>query len=451
MSFKLTHRSTLRQPARTLIGLAVLLLIGLFSPLTRAHDIPDQILLQGYVKPDAERLHFVVRIPLVMLLNLNLPKRGPGFIALEHIDEALQKAAAATAREIPLYENGVELRYSEVTARISQPSDESFASFGQALALLDGPPPDPATNVFWNQGYFDAHFQYPINSPSSDFSLDLQVAPGLAKRLKLIAHFLPPEGTERIFEIHYGSGPVFLDPHWYQAAWTFVKLGCGHILDGIDHLLFLLCLVAPFRLRHLWSLVAVITSFTIAHSVTLIAAAFGLVPQGNWFPPLVEVLIAVSILYMAIENVVATDLRHRWLISGAFGLIHGFGFSFVLQQDLQLAGSHLLLSLLAFNVGVEIGQLLFLLAVLPILSWLFKTARAEKYGLIIISILVGHTAWHWLLERYDILTKIPLPDIRDEIDPVVAGWMVGLTVLVILLLLTARQRFMLTGSKNEPE
>jgi hypothetical protein len=177
------------------------------------------------------------------------------------------------------------------------------------------------------------------------------------------------------------------------------------------------------------------------------------VPQGNWFPPLVEVLIAASILYMAIENIVAAGLRHRWLIAGAFGLIHGFGFSFALQQDLQLAGPHLLLSLLAFNVGVEIGQLLFLLAVLPLLGWFLHTARAERYGLIIISVLVGHTAWHWLLERYATLSNIPLPDIDEEIDPLVAGWMIALSAAVILLLLLARrlahQRLTLAESKNE--
>ena len=76
----------------------------------------------------------------------------------------------------------------------------------------------------------------------------------------------------------------------------------------MDHLLFLLCLVMPFR-RLGWTLVGVVTSFTVAHSVTLIAAAYGMVPSGAWFPPLVEMLIAVSILYMAIENVLRPNLR----------------------------------------------------------------------------------------------------------------------------------------------
>ena len=89
--------------------------------------------------------------------------------------------------------------------------------------------------------------------------------------------------------------------------------GFAHILDGIDHLLFLLGLVIPFR--RLRSLVVVVTAFTLAHSVTLIASAYNLAPDALWFPPLVETLIAVSIVYMAFENIVgarrARAARHR--------------------------------------------------------------------------------------------------------------------------------------------
>ena len=101
----------------------------------------------------------------------------------------------------------------------------------------------------------------------------------------------------------------------------------------------------------------IVTSFTVAHSISLIAAAFGFVPDALWFPPLVETLIAATIVYMALENIVGSQRR-----SGAgsspsrSGIVHGFGFSFVLRETLQFAGDHLVTSLLAFNVGVEIGQ-----------------------------------------------------------------------------------------------
>ena len=97
--------------------------------------------------------------------------------------------------------------------------------------------------------------------------------------------------------------------------------------------------------------------------------------------------------------------QHRWMITFAFGLVHGFGFSFALRQTLQFAGSHLLTSLLSFNVGVELGQLLVLLLLVPALGLLFKYVVAERIGTIILSALVAHTAWHWMTERWGILRQ----------------------------------------------
>ena len=188
-----------------------------------------------------------------------------------------------------------------------------------------------------------------------------------------------------------------LDPRWFQAAGRFVVDGFVHILGGVDHLLFLLCLVIPFR--RLGALVPIVTSFTIAHSVTLIASAYDMAPGALWFPPLVETLIAASIVYMALENIVSPVLRRRWVITFAFGLVHGFGFSFALRETLQFAGNHLLTSLLSFNVGVELGQLLVLVVAIPALDVLFRFGIAERIGTIILSAFVAHTGWHWMTER----------------------------------------------------
>jgi hypothetical protein len=184
----------------------------------------------------------------------------------------------------------------------------------------------------------------------------------------------------------------------------FVDLGFFHILDGTDHLLFLLCLVIPFR--RLGALIPVVTAFTIAHSVTLIASAYNLAPNFLWFPPLIETLIAISIVYMALENIVGgSSLQRRWMMAFGFGLVHGFGFSFALRESLQFAGSHLLTSLLSFNVGVELGQLLVLVLLVPVLQLLFRYAVAERVGTIILSALVAHTAWHWMLDRGHVLAQ----------------------------------------------
>jgi len=132
--------------------------------------------------------------------------------------------------------------------------------------------------------------------------------------------FLPPEGAARPFEFHGDPGLVRLDPRWHHAAMTFVVSGFWHILEGTDHLLFLCCLVIPFR--RLRPLVIIVTSFTVGHSISLIASAFGFVPDALWFPPLIETLIAVTIIYMALENIVYAalgtfggDISRRWIIA----------------------------------------------------------------------------------------------------------------------------------------
>jgi hypothetical protein len=418
------YRTSLENPV--MLFLAVVLGVVVFSAPSRAHDIPDEIVLHGFVKPEGDRLHFLVRMPLVMLLSMNLPKRGPGYLDLARIDERLQAAASATAKEIELYENGIRLTPGRAVARISPPSDPSFEAYAGALTNIEGPKLPESADVFWNQGFFDAHLEYPIRSERSDFSLNMRLAPGLSGRLKLIVRFLPPDGPTRAYQLHGGAGHVMLDPRWHQAAWVFVKSGFFHILDGVDHLLFLLCLVLPFR-RVNWYLVGVITSFTVAHSITLIAAAFGLVPSGAWFPPLVETLIAASILYMALENIVRPNLEWRWLITGLFGLVHGFGFSFLLKDQLQFAGSHLLLSLLAFNVGIELGQLLVLVVALPVLALLSgNRVINNRLATLILSVIVAHTAWHWMVDRADVLRKVEWP-----IENVQLG-MLALTVLALV-------------------
>lgn len=235
------------------------------------------------------------------------------------------------------------------------------------------------------------------------------------------------------------SGRVNLNPSWVRACVSFVRLGVSHILSGFDHLLFLLCLVIP--LRRLRDVVATATSFTVAHSFTLIGAAYGLAPAGAWFPPFVETAIAVSIVYMALENIVGARLEHRWMIAFGFGLVHGFGFSFALRESLQFAGSHLLTSLLAFNVGVELGQLLVIAIAIPALVALFRWVVVERVGVVLISAILAHSAWHWMTARFAVLREYRLA--RPAMDAVTLA---GLLRWLMLLLIVLGVGWMLSGA-----
>jgi len=290
-----------------------------------------------------------------------------------------------------------------MAARISLPSDFSFRSYESAIAHLSSPPLSDSTDVYWDQTLLDVLFDTAVQSDRSRFSIEPRFA-RLGLRVITVLRFVLPGGEIRAFEFDGDPGLVRLDPRWHQAALRFVNLGFLHILDGTDHLLFLFCLVIPFR--RLRALVPVVTAFTVAHSITLIASAYNLAPDFLWFPPLIETLIAASIVYMALENIVgAGSVERRWLMAFGFGLVHGFGFSFALRQSLQFAGTHLLTSLLSFNVGVELGQLLVLLLLIPVLQLFFRYAVAERMGTIILSAIVAHTAWHWMLDRGTVLRQ----------------------------------------------
>ncbi|HEV8038922.1 MAG TPA: HupE/UreJ family protein [Bryobacteraceae bacterium] len=370
-----------------------------------AHDIPNDVMVQAFVKPEGNRLHLLVRVPLKAIRDINFPERGQGYLDLTQVDPLLSDAARLWISDfIDIYEGEALLtRPRVIETRIALESDRSFASYEQAWAHLTGPKLAPETDVVWNQTMFDVLFEYSIASDRSRFSIHPSLA-RLGLRVITVLRFVLPGGPVRAFEFSGDPGLVRLDPHWYQAALTFVRLGFLHILEGTDHLLFLFCLVIPFR--RLRALIPIVTSFTVAHSITLIASAYNLGPDWLWFPALIETLIAMSIVYMALENIVGkSTVNSRWMITFAFGLVHGFGFSFALRQTLQFAGSHLLTSLLAFNVGVELGQLLVLVLLIPALDALFRFLVAERMGTIILSALVAHTAWHWMIDRGERLNQ----------------------------------------------
>ena len=368
------------------------------APRASAHDIPNDVTIQMFVKPEGQRLRLLVRAPLKAMRDIEYPMRGPDRLDISRADTVLHDAATIwIVNNLQLYEGDTALGAPRIVAvRASLPADKSFASYDDALSHVTGARLAGDAELFWSQGLIDVLVEYPIQSDTSKFSIDPKFA-RLGQRTVTVVRFLPAGGAVRAFEYLGDIGLVRLDPSWHQAALRFVQLGFFHILDGTDHLLFLLCLVIPFR--RIRALVLVVTSFTLAHSITLIASAYGLAPGALWFPPLIETLIAMSIVYMALENIGSPRLTRRWLITFAFGLVHGFGFSFALRETLQFAGSHLLTSLLSFNIGVELGQLLVLAVLVPALDLLFRVVVVERLGTIILSAIVAHTAWHWMIER----------------------------------------------------
>lgn len=399
----------------------------------RAHEIPADVTARVFLKPEGGRMRILVRVPLEAMRDVAFPLVDGDYLDLAGAGPALRDAAVLwIADELRLWENGEPLPPARLVAvRASIPSDRSFSEYASALAHVTGPGLPEETRMVWTQALLDVLLEVPVASEASDFS----VRPGLERlgiRVTTVLRFLPPGGAERALQLSGDPGVVRLDPRWHQAALSFVALGFQHILDGIDHLLFLLCLVIPFR--RFRALVVVVTAFTLAHSVTLAAAAYGLAPDALWFPPLVETLIAGSIVYMALENIVGASLHRRWALAFAFGLVHGFGFAFALQETLQFAGRHLVVSLLSFNLGVELGQVLVLAALVPALGAVFRWVVPERAGVIVLSALVAHTGWHWMAERWATVAAFELgwAQLRDAVMGSGLRWMLAALILATL-------------------
>lgn len=178
-----------------------------------------------------------------------------------------------------------------------------------------------------------------------------------------------------------------------QSFWQFFRLGVAHIVTGYDHLLFLFGLLVIGGT--FWSACRIITSFTVAHSITLALATFNIIRLPA---SLVEPLIAGSIIYVGLENLWQQEPPRRWLLTFGFGLIHGLGFAAVLR-NLGIGGQAALVPLLSFNCGVECGQMAIALLILP-LMWKVQTLpRFFPHFARACSCLVTLTGTYWLCER----------------------------------------------------
>ncbi len=204
---------------------------------------------------------------------------------------------------------------------------------------------------------------------------------------------------------------VTLDRRASPSFWQWVRYGMDHIYGGPDHLCFVLALLLVVVLRRerdgtwqvrsplgaLRSTATIITAFTIAHSVTLIAASLGVIELPSRF---VESVIAASIVYTAIEDVVRPDVRWRFVMTCAFGLIHGLGFASMLEA--LLPPSEVVVPLLSFNLGVEIGQLSVVAGAIPVLWAIARLVGAQRYRTLVLPIAAAPlvvVGVRWLIER----------------------------------------------------
>ena len=382
-----------------LLFLTYLLTMGSVS----AHEIPEQVQLKILMHENGQTLNLLVRVPLEAMRDVDFSLRGPGYLNFSQSMPLIQDAINLwVLDEIKVYQGSTRLKpIGEESVRIALPSDRSFETYTTAIEQFGLPPMSDDTVLFWRQAYINVHVKYLLSNSETSFNLEPNLS-GLGQQTSSVVTFTDRNHSEYHYDYIGNPGLLSLNPGRLQVIMQFIYRGFIHILSGIDHLLFLAALLVPVQSKRM--LIIVVSSFTIGHSVTLASAALGFVPDALWFPVSVELLIALSILILAIDNIIRSKHRRRWVFGLVFGLVHGFGFSFGLAQSLQYSGSHLLAGLLGFNLGVELGQLFILFLTLPIIIMVNRHFKQERLILVIASVFIAHTALHWTIDRWQLLS-----------------------------------------------
>ena len=196
---------------------------------------------------------------------------------------------------------------------------------------------------------------------------------------------------EGLVNVQKNKVKIPLEINYYPSAYT--SLGISHLFDGLDHILFVFGLL--FCISGFINIIKTITAFTIAHSITLGLTVFELIrlPQGT-----VEALIALTIIYLALEiTQKENSIKSPWIMAFAFGLLHGLGFASALIE-IGIANEKMLLSLLFFNIGIELAQIA-LIPIPIILIYLFKKLSIDNYLKTSMSLLIGGIGFYWFIER----------------------------------------------------
>jgi mono/diheme cytochrome c family protein len=379
---------------------AIAMLVASLLPVRAAvaHEIPRHVGVRAWVAPGSDRVRLLVQVPMDAIRDVDFPVLANDALDLSKAQPFLRDAAQLwIADALTLRDGATTLSAPRVMAvRVALPSDRAFSTYGGALAALANMPPVDVRSIPHGQLRLEVQLEVPVGARVRDLVI-VPAWANLGVTTTTVLTLVNADGSERGYSFTGNPGEVRVNPRWWHAAGLFVIEGVKHMLGGFDHLLFLLCLVLPFRKFR--PLLGIVTSFTVAHSLTLVASALGFAPDVGWFAPLVEVVIALSIVVMAVSNILGPQLEQRWLVAFVFGLVHGFGFSTALRDTLQFAGPHLLTSLLAFNIGVELAQVGVLLMLIPLLDTLLRRVP-ERPAVIVGSAFIAHEAWHWTGNRF---------------------------------------------------
>ena len=380
-----------------------------FSQSVSAHFKLNLNIRVLHVEHVSDGLNLYLRLPMPYLVaNLVGPENADGvrepapFTTNTMLDDELMHyldSDAVGADALPLGQLAADGHIISVKGRSLEPSVQAvrvhtgdlqppFSTLEEAHRVFDQDQHFYSPAPFVGDTVVDVKIHYPTAENKRNYLISSVLNPQLPGQEDTANLILDYAGDEqRIYRITgLLEEPLQVSRSAWNAARTFVYDGIKHILAGYDHVLYVICLVmgAITLVGLAWR----ITGFTIGHSVTLTLGYFGFVPKAEWFIPAVETGIALSIIYAAVVALMHINNKGESVAGGgiivtvAIGLLHGLGFSFVLREILGLHTANIWMSLLSFNIGVELGQLCIVLLLWPVLYLLLKFKRSWHHTLV---------------------------------------------------------------------
>jgi xanthosine utilization system XapX-like protein len=375
---------------------------------TATRSIPEVVNVKVFAHVENSGLDLVVRVPLAAVKDIQFPVRGEaGYLDLDALPSILPGAADQwIAGGFEVFDHDEPVSRPEVDQpRISLISDQSFDSYQSALDHLAGPPVPAGENLFLDQAWFDMRLRYRLASNQPAVAIDPKVA-AWGVRVSTVLNIVDAAGQVRTVVFESNPGTIYLAPQWTDAGRQFMDRGSRFVRSTAPLLLFLFCLVLPFR-RYRPATPPVV-AFVATLLVGLLASMMGLRSDAVWFQPLLAVLEVVAILLAAFANIAdQVTPRGRTLFACCAGLIFGLSSAPTLEAALQFGGSHPAVSVLAFSTGAVVTLMASAAFVVPVMSYLFSRARTERIERVIVSALAADTAWGWLTDRWGQLAKIP--------------------------------------------
>ncbi|WP_170328561.1 HupE/UreJ family protein [Ruegeria arenilitoris] len=407
--------------------LIALMAVGVFfyADSAKAHFNLNQNVRIHHVVHSEDGLDVYLRLPMPYVVAELVGPEGPDGlpepapytynqledgVLMHYLDQSALRSdplglARIAAGSISLAVEGQKQAADIVSLRLHTLGQEpGFATLDEARAALATGDVFPVTDETYVGGIMvDLHLHFATGQVQG-YSISHSSNPGLEGQEDTANLILDYNGQD--VRTYRATGlmhtPVNVTGSATAAASTFLVEGVRHILEGPDHVLFVLCMIIGALNLH--SLLARVTGFTLGHTVTLILGFFGIAPSGAWFIPTVELAIALSIIYAAAMAVWPPEKGHgdlkAFAITSGIGLLHGFGFSFMLHQILRVDAPNVWHSLLAFNVGVEVGQVMIVLLVWPVVLFLRRQpGRVWVNSRAAVAVCASLIAMVWVVQR----------------------------------------------------